>query len=81
MILKFQSGKSRLAVDLDKKTYNDNYFYLGGWDTYIDVKSSDLKQLKSEFLENGYTYDKKFGASAGFTEPKIECIKITLEEK
>lgn len=48
MRLYFQSGKHRLAIDTERKIWNNDYFYLGGYRNYINVKYSDMKDLLEE---------------------------------
>lgn len=60
MRLYFSDGKHRLAIDTDRKVYNDNYFYLGGYKDYIKVKYSDIRNILTEMNFNGWDYAEKF---------------------
>ena len=47
MILRFVSGtKNRLMIDTEEKTYNDEYFFIGGWDHCMELSRLDFKDLK-----------------------------------
>lgn len=60
MKLYFQAGKHRLAIDTNKKTYNTNYYYLGAFHSYIEIKYKDYKLILSELDFNAYEYEVKF---------------------
>lgn len=61
MRLYFQAGKNkRVAIDTDRKTWNNNYFYLGGHRTYIKISTADYVALIREIDFNAYDYDEKF---------------------
>lgn len=60
MILYFQAGKQRLAINTEKRTYNTNYFYLGGFKEYIKVSATDLKRIKAEIDFNCWDYEEDF---------------------
>lgn len=61
MKLYFSAGKNkRLAIDTTKKTYNTNYFYLGGHRHYIKICVADYNELLKEIDFNGYNYAEDF---------------------
>lgn len=60
MRLYFQAGKKRLAIDTRRKTWNNNFFYLGGYHHYIKISAADYTELLREIDFNAYDYDKKF---------------------
>ena len=60
MILYFKSNKKRLAINTEKKTYNTNYFYLGGYREYIKLSASDYTKVIEEITFNNYTHDENF---------------------
>lgn len=61
MRLYFQSGKSkRLAIDTEKRIWNNNYWYLGSHRHYIKISVADYNELLQEIDFNGYDYEEKF---------------------
>ena len=60
MILYFKSNKKRLAINTDTKTYNTNYFYLGGYRDYIKLSQADYTKVIEEIEFNNYTHDENF---------------------
>lgn len=60
MRLFFQSGKKRLAIDTRRQTWNNNYFYLGGFRQYIKISAADYNNLLREIDFNCFDYDEKF---------------------
>lgn len=64
MTLYFQAGKQRLAINTVKRTYNTNYFYLGGYKQYIKVSATDLRRIKAEIDFNRFDYDEDFYRNA-----------------
>lgn len=60
MRLYFQAGKKRLAIDTNRKTWNNNYFYLGGYKDYIKVTLTDLRKIQAEIDFNCFDYDENF---------------------
>lgn len=61
MRLYFQAGRThRLAIDTDKKTWNDNFCYLGGHKQYIKISVSDYIELLKEIDFHCYDYNEKF---------------------
>lgn len=54
MKLYFSTSKKRLAFDTDTKTYSTDYFYLGGWKSYIKISTMDFCNLKAELIREGY---------------------------
>lgn len=60
MKLYFQAGKQRLAIDTENRTYNTDYFYLGGFKEYIKVSAIDLRRIKAELDFNCYDYEENF---------------------
>lgn len=57
----FSAGKNkRLAIDTSKRTWNNNYFYLGGHRHYIKISVSDFAEIMEEIKSNGYEYDENF---------------------
>lgn len=60
MRLYFQAGKKRLAIDTDRKVWNNNYFYLGAHRHYIKVSAADYKELLLEIDFNGFDYAEDF---------------------
>ena len=51
----FQAGKHRLFIDHGNKTYCTNYFYLGGYETYIKINLIDYREMLSACKLSGYT--------------------------
>lgn len=45
MKLYFQANKNRIAIDTDNKVYCIDYFFLGGYRSYIKISTSDYKEL------------------------------------
>lgn len=64
MTLYFQAGKQRLAINTVKRTYNTNYFYLGGYKQYIKVSATDLRRIKAEIDFYCFDYDEDFFRNA-----------------
>jgi hypothetical protein len=60
MRLYFSTGKKRLAFDTERKTWNDNYFYLGGYREYIKVNNADYIKIQEEIDFNMWDYDDEF---------------------
>lgn len=60
MILYFKSNRKRLAINTDNKTYNTNYFYLGGYREYIKLSAADYTKIIEEIQFNNYTHDENF---------------------
>lgn len=60
MILYFKSNKKRLAINTENKTYNTNYFYLGGYREYIKLSATDYTKIIEEIQFNNYTHDENF---------------------
>lgn len=60
MRLYFQAGKKRLAIDTRRRTWNNDYFYLGGFRHYIKISAGDYAELLKEIDFNAYDYDSKF---------------------
>lgn len=61
MKLYFTAGKNkRLAIDTTRKTWNNNYFYLGGHRHYIKISAADYSDLLREIDFNGYDYAEDF---------------------
>lgn len=60
MILYFKSNKKRLAINTENKTYNTNYFYLGGYREYIKLSPADYTKIIEEIQFNNYTHDENF---------------------
>lgn len=61
MRLYFSAGKNkRLAIDTVKQTWNNNYFYLGGFKDYIKISSSDYTKIIREIDFNCWNYEDKF---------------------
>lgn len=61
MRLYFQAGKNkRLAIDTEKKTWNNHYCYLGGHRQYIKISAHDYNEILQEIDFNCYDYDEKF---------------------
>lgn len=61
MKLYFSAGKNkRLAIDTDRRIWNNNYFYLGGHRDYIKISAADYKKLLQEINFNGYKYKEDF---------------------
>ena len=48
MKLFFQCGNNRLAIDTERKCYCIDYYYLGGWKTYITIIRKDMKKLRDQ---------------------------------
>lgn len=55
MKLYFTTGKKRLALDTETKTYSVDYFYLGGWKDYIKISSLDRYNILAALMTDGYT--------------------------
>lgn len=61
MKLYFSAGKNkRLAIDTDRKIWNNNYFYLGGHRHYIKINTADYNELLQEIEINRYQYAEDF---------------------
>lgn len=61
MKLYFQAGtRKRLAIDTDRKTWNNNYFYLGGHRKYIKISTADYTDILREIDFCGYEYQEDF---------------------
>lgn len=61
MKLYFSAGKNkRLAIDTTRKTWNNNYFYLGGHRHYIKISAADFLELLREIDFNCYDYAEDF---------------------
>lgn len=61
MRLYFAAGKTRrLAIDTNRKTWNNHYSYLGGFREYIKISIKDYNNLLREIDFNGYDYDNAF---------------------
>ena len=61
MKLYFAAGKSkRLAINTENKTWNNNYWYLGGHRHYIKISASDYIDILRELDFNCWDYDEKF---------------------
>lgn len=61
MKLYFSAGKNkRLAIDTERKIWNNNYFYLGGHRSYIKISAHDYNELLQEIDFNGFDYEEKF---------------------
>lgn len=61
MKLYFKSGtKKRLVFDTVRKTWNDNFCYLGGWKNYIKISLQDYKNLLERLEADGFLYDENF---------------------
>jgi len=60
MKLYFQAGKKRLAINTEKRTWNNNYYYLGPWHTYIKTDAAGLRDIARELDFNSYDYDNNF---------------------
>ena len=60
MRLYFSTGKKRIGIDTKKETYNNNYFYLGGFKDYIKISNADYTKLEKELNFNCYSYEEKF---------------------
>lgn len=67
MILYFTTTTktSRLAIDTERKTFNDNYYYLGQDHNYICVPHSAIEELTKELDFNCYEYDSTFLKNRG----------------
>jgi len=50
MKLFFQCDNNRLAIDTEHKCYCTDYFYLGGWKTYITIKRKGMKDILDQLL-------------------------------
>jgi hypothetical protein len=55
MILYFQSGKKRLALDTERKAYTTDYCWLGGWKSYIRVNDIGIREITAQCVRDGYT--------------------------
>jgi hypothetical protein len=51
----FQAGKHRLFIDHGNKTYCTNYFYLGGYESYVKIHLVELNDMVHECKLAGYT--------------------------
>lgn len=61
MRLYFSAGKNkRLAIDTARKTWNNNYFYLGGHRHYIKISAADYNELLQEIDFHCYDYEENF---------------------
>lgn len=61
MRLYFTAGKNkRLAIDTNKQTWNNNYFYLGGFKQYIKISVSDYNRILREIDFNAWSYEEDF---------------------
>ncbi len=61
MRLYFQAGKNtRMAIDTNKRTWNNNFFYLGAFKEYIHVSRADFLKIRREIDFNCYDYDENF---------------------
>jgi hypothetical protein len=55
MKLYFQStGRKRLFIDTDKKTYSNNYYLLGGWREYIKISDAGIREITAQAINDGY---------------------------
>lgn len=50
----FQSGKKRLAINTETKSYSTNYFFLGGWKEYVKVSALDYRELLAQCIRESY---------------------------
>lgn len=57
MILYFQAGKTRLAINTDDKTYSNDYWYLGGFRDYIKTSAFSLKEIHNKAVNDCYRLD------------------------
>ena len=60
MRLYFQAGKKRLAIDTDRHTWSNNYWYLGGHRRYIKISAKDYGEILDEINSSSYSYDAEF---------------------
>lgn len=61
MRLYFSAGKNkRLAIDTERHTWNNNYWYLGGHKHYIKISVSDYIDIMREIDFNCFDYEEKF---------------------
>lgn len=61
MKLYFSAGKNkRLAIDTNRRTWNNSYCYLGGYRHYIKISVSDFNDLLREIDFNAYEYEVNF---------------------
>ena len=59
MKLYFQSGRKRIAIDTEAKTYSTNYYFLGGWKEYIKVNDLGYREILSQCVREGYVESDK----------------------
>ena len=61
MKLYFSAGKNkRLAIDTERRIWNNNYFYLGGFRQYIKISASDYTWILQEINFNAWDYAEDF---------------------
>ena len=61
MRLYFSAGKNkRLALDTERRTWNNNYCYLGGYKHYIKISTGDYNEILREIDFNGWDYAEDF---------------------
>ena len=61
MRLYFSAGKNkRIAIDTDRQTWNNDYYYLGPHRHYINISVSDYNELLKEIDFNCFDYDETF---------------------
>lgn len=55
MKLYFSTGKKRLGIDTENKCFCTDYWFLGGWKTYVKISLADYNELVNECILNNYT--------------------------
>ena len=55
-----KSRSKRVAIDTDLQVWNDNYYYLGPWHTYVEVSTKDYIKIIQELDFNCWDYEEKF---------------------
>lgn len=67
MKLYFQAGeKKRIAIDTERKVWNDNYFHLGAHHMYIKISVKDYWRLISEIDFNAWDYEEQFNGGVKY---------------